>query len=112
MNKFFVTTSRGWLMSSAETSTAAYASCNKLKRDKKLDYKVVRATPYRLILGNPVELSIPADANIVIDGGVAYSYVSESYYNTHIMERVETWTCPYTKAEGTFDKNWLDEWEK
>lgn len=111
MNKFFVTTSRGWVADTTTSSQEAYALCRKLREETGLDYKVIRPTPYRLILGNPVALSIPADANIIIEGGIAYSFVKESYYEVHIADKTNKWTCPYTKVKGTFDETWLAEWQ-
>lgn len=59
MNKFYVTTSRGWLAEVADTAEMAYATCRKLRETNSINYKVIRPTPWRLILGNPVALSIP-----------------------------------------------------
>jgi len=111
MNKFFVTTSRGWLADTATSAQQAYAACRKLRVKDGIDYKVVKPTPYRLVLGNPVALSIPPGTNIVIENGVAYSYVTQSYYDTHILENNNVWICPYTNAEGLFDATWLAEWD-
>lgn len=111
MNKFFVTTSRGWLADVTDTAELAYAACRKLREQNNIDYKVVRPTKYRIILGNPVELSILPDANIVIENGIAYSYISDSYFNIGFKNNDNSLVCPYTGAIGKFDKNWYEQWE-
>lgn len=110
MDKFYVTTSRGWLASTANTSQMAYATCRKLREANGIEYKVVKPTPYRIALGNPVALSIPSEANIIIEDGQAYSFLRKAYYDAHVSDNSDIWICPYTKAEGTLDETWLAEW--
>lgn len=112
MNKYYVTTSRGWLAEVADTAEKAYATCRKLRETNGINYKVIKPTPWRLVLGNPVALSIPPDANIVIENGVAYSFLRQSYYEAHATDNSGTWVCPYTKAEGVLDTTWLAKWHE
>lgn len=113
LTKFYVTTSRGWFKSAHDTAKAAYSELGALTLVKKggLEYKIVRATPYRLKLGNPLDLDINAAANIVIIDEVAYSFLSERAYFKQLQETGgSSWVCPYTDQPGLFDYEWETLW--
>ena len=110
---YFITTSRGLLIDTAASSEQAFVICRRLNNNTANQHKVVKATPYRLILGNPTLLSIPATANIVVEGDETYSYLKKVQFDKQNAEEdTAQFICPYTNAEGQIDKDWLDLWEK
>lgn len=110
----YVTTSRGIVMDELSTPKQAFAKLASLKQaNPDIQYKVIRGTKCRLILSMPTSLSIPANANIIIAGDKAYSYLKDNAFDGYGgVENVVSMLCPYTGVKGLVDQEWYNNWKE
>ena len=107
MNKYYVTTSRGWLAKVTDTAEMAYAACRKLRETNGINYKVIKPTPWRLVLGNPVALSIPLRLISLLKMGWLILFYDNPIMK--LMRRIiQLLGCVrILKLKGALDTTWL-----